>query len=302
MNILMTGASGFIGTQLVNALAPQHQLSLLSRDPQRSAIKLGAQHHYLSSLNELDNLNQFDAVINLAGEPIATKRWSGLQKLAICNSRWTITEQLSSLIEKSSTPPHTFISGSAVGYYGNQDQNVVDENYQASSHNLAEFTHQVCQRWEDGALKAQSDKTRVCIVRIGLVLGSAGGALAKMLPAFKLGLGGPIADGKQGMSWIHQADLVQLFVHLLQNPNCEGVYNGCAPTPVSNRVFTKTLAHVLKRPAFIPVPAFALRVALGEMSSLLIEGQYVMPKRTLDSGFSFHYPKLEFALKQLLNK
>ncbi|MGS0691894.1 TIGR01777 family oxidoreductase [Shewanella sp. 30m-9] len=302
MNILMTGASGFIGTQLVNAIDPQHQLTILSRDPQRSAIKLGAKHHYIISLDELNNLDQFDAVINLAGEPIAAKRWSGLQKLAICNSRWPLTEQLTSLIAKSTTPPHTFISASAVGYYGNQGQHAVDENYQTSSTNLAEFTHQVCQRWEEGALTADSEQTRVCIVRIGLVLGSAGGALAKMLPAFKLGLGGPIADGEQGMSWIHQSDLIQLFLHLLNSPDCKGVYNGSSPNPVSNKYFTRTLASVLQRPAFIPVPAFALRFALGEMSCLLIEGQYVTPKRTLASGFQFEYPELELALKQVLLK
>ncbi|ABZ77158.1 domain of unknown function DUF1731 [Shewanella halifaxensis HAW-EB4] len=300
MNILMTGASGFIGKQLVSALEPQHQLTILSRDPQRSAIILGAKHDYLSSLDELKDLDSFDAIINLAGEPIAEKLWSGQKKLDICQSRWNITEQLTKLIETSATPPHTFISASAVGYYGNQGQTPVDESYQVSNANLAEFTHQVCQRWEDGALKANGEQTRVCIIRIGLVLGSTGGALAKMLPAFRLGLGGPIANGEQGMSWIHQSDLVQLFAHLLNNPDCNGIYNGCAPTPVSNKVFTRTLGHTLNRPAFIPVPAFVLRVALGEMSCLLIEGQYVMPKRTLDSGFVFQYSELEGALKQLL--
>ncbi len=297
----MTGASGFIGTQLVSALVPQHQLTILSRDPLRASIKLGAKHHYLSSLDELDDLDKFDAVINLAGEPIASKRWTGKQRLAICQSRWTLTEQLSALFQKSTTPPHTLISTSAVGYYGNQEQNTVDESYQANRANRAEFTHQVCHRWEEGALKAKSEQTRVCIIRIGLVLGPHGGALAKMLPAFRLGLGGPIADGEQGMSWIHQSDLVNLFIHLLNHPNCEGVYNGCAPNPISNSLFTQALGHVLNRPAFIPVPAFALKLILGEMSSLLIEGQYVLPKRTLASGFEFQYPELEGAFKQLLD-
>ncbi|GIU29456.1 TIGR01777 family oxidoreductase [Shewanella sp. MBTL60-007] len=300
MKILMTGASGFIGKQLVKALELQHQLTILSRDPQRSAIILGAKHHYLDSLDELKDLDNFDAVINLAGEPIAEKLWSGQKKLDICQSRWSITERLTELIENSTKPPHTFISASAVGFYGNQNQTRVDESYQASDANLAEFTHQVCHRWEDGALKAQSEQTRVCIIRIGLVLGSKGGALAKMLPAFRLGLGGPIASAEQGMSWIHQSDLVQLFVHLLNHSECNGIYNGCAPNPVSNKEFTKTLGQALSRPAFIPMPAFVLRVALGEMSCLLIEGQYVIPKRTLDSGFVFQYPELQAALKQLL--
>ncbi|ABV86987.1 TIGR01777 family oxidoreductase [Shewanella pealeana] len=301
MNILMTGASGFIGTQLVSALAPLHQLTILSRDPLHASIKLGAKHRYLNSLDELNDLDTFDSVINLAGEPIASKRWTGKQRLAICESRWSITEQLSSLILKSATPPHTLISASAVGYYGNQEQNSVDESYQPSRTNRSEFTHQVCHRWEDGALKAKSEQTRVCIIRIGLVLGTHGGALAKMLPAFKLGLGGPIADGMQGMSWIHQTDLVNLFIHLLNHPDCEGVYNGCAPNPISNSLFTQALGQALNRPAFIPVPAFALKLILGEMSSLLIEGQYVLPKRTLASGFEFKYPELEAAFKQLFS-
>ncbi|GIU28222.1 TIGR01777 family oxidoreductase [Shewanella schlegeliana] len=300
MKILMTGASGFIGKQLVKALEPLHQLTILSRDPQRSAIILGAKHHYLGSLDELKDLDNFDAIINLAGEPIAAKLWSGQKKLDICQSRWSITEQLTKLTDTSTTPPHTFISASAVGYYGNQGQVPVDESYQVSNANLAEFTHQVCHRWEDGALKASSAQTRVCIIRIGLVLGGTGGALAKMLPAFKLGLGGPIADGKQGMSWIHQSDLIQLFIHLLNNPDCSGIYNGCGPEPVSNKEFSQALGHALNRPAFIPMPAFVLRLILGEMSCLLIEGQYVMPKRTLDSGFVFQYPELKGALNQLL--
>lgn len=297
----MTGASGFIGKQLVKALESQHQLTILSRDPQRSAITLGAKHHYLARLDELKDVDDFDAIINLAGEPIAAKMWSGQKKLEICQSRWTLTEQLTKLIETSHTPPHTFISASAVGFYGNQGQTSVDESYQVSDANLAEFTHQVCHRWEDGALKANSEQTRVCIIRIGLVLGCTGGALAKMLPAFKLGLGGPIASGEQGMSWIHQSDLVKLFVYLLNHADCNGIYNGCAPNPVSNKEFTRALGHTLSRPAFIPMPAFLLRVALGEMSCLLIEGQYVIPKRTLDSGFVFQYPELEGALKQLLS-
>ena len=300
MNILLTGASGFIGTQLVDALK-QHQLTILTRSPERSAEKLGQQHQYLASLDGLNDLNDFDVIINLAGEPIAGKRWSAAQKQAICQSRWTITAKLSELIKHSDTPPHTFVSASAIGYYGDQKLQPIDESFEVNQQTQAEFTHQVCKRWEDEALSAQSEQTRVAILRIGLVLGSQGGALAKMLPAFKLGLGGPIADGQQGMSWIHQADLVRLIIYLAEHNDCIGIFNGTAPNPVSNKSFTKALGKAVNRPACIPAPAFGLKLALGEMSTLLIEGQYVTPKHALSSGFTFQYPELDAALEQILH-
>ncbi|GIU50136.1 epimerase [Shewanella sairae] len=300
MNILLTGASGFIGTQLVNALKESHQLTILSRSVEAAEKRLGASHQYLASIDLLTHLNDFDAVINLAGEPIAGKRWSDSQKQAICQSRWDLTSKLSSLIKQSDTPPHTFVSASAIGYYGDQKLQPIDESFEVSQQTQAEFTHQVCRRWEDEALKAQSEQTRVCIVRIGLVLGRHGGALAKMLPAFKLGLGGPIGNGQQGMSWIHQADLIALISHLTLDADCEGIYNGTAPNPVSNKAFTQALGQAVNRPACIPAPTFALKLALGEMSSLLIEGQYVTPRRALDAGFVYQYPELAPALAEVL--
>lgn len=300
MNILITGASGFVGTRLTQLLS-HHQLTLLTRHPEHAAERLGAHHHYLSSLDGLANLDSFDAVINLAGEPIAGKRWSDGQKKAICHSRWSITAKLTQLINASNNPPATFISASAVGYYGSQGSQPIDETCQLSSKNTAEFTHQVCQQWEQEAQKAASTATRVCIIRIGLVLGVQGGALAKMLPAFRLGLGGPIASGKQGMSWIHLDDLTSLIEFLLTNPQTNGIFNGCAPTPVSNKDFTKALGEALNRPACIPVPAFGLKLALGEMSTLLIDGQYVVPKHTLAQGFKFQYSQLDKALHEILN-
>ncbi|PKG74174.1 TIGR01777 family protein [Shewanella sp. GutCb] len=298
MNILITGASGFVGTQLVKRLS-HHQLTLLTRHPEQAAKRLGTHHHYLSSLDGLANLDSFDALINLAGEPIAGKRWSDTQKKSICHSRWSITAKLAQLILASNNPPSTFVTASAVGYYGSQGSRHIDETLQLSSESRAEFTHKVCHKWEQEAQNAATEATRVCIVRIGLVLGSQGGALAKMLPAFKLGLGGPIANGKQGMSWIHQDDLIGLIEFLLNNPQTSGVFNGCAPMPVSNKDFTKALGAALNRPACIPVPAFGLKLALGEMSTLLIEGQYVVPKRALAAGFEFKYPTIDSALNAL---
>ncbi len=303
MNILITGASGFIGHQLVRALESKHQLSLLSRHPARAREKLGSQHQYLASLDSLSSLDEFDAVINLAGEPIAGKRWSIEQKQLICDSRWNITARLSELIALSQTPPWVLISASAIGRYGQQGPIPIDESYfddpQSTPSGDIEFTQTVCHKWESSALNAKSDNTRVCIIAIGMVLGLSGGALPKMLPAFKLGLGGPIASGEQGMSWIHQQDLISLFVYLLEHGECNGVYNATSPNPVSNKDFSTRLGAALSRPAIIPMPSFVLNLALGEMAELLTQGQYVIPKRALDAGFTFKFPQLSDALSEI---
>ncbi|WP_299788539.1 TIGR01777 family oxidoreductase [uncultured Shewanella sp.] len=305
MNILLTGATGFIGHQLVGALESNHRLTILTRDPVRAKDKLGGYHQYLASLDNLTSLNEFDAVINLAGEPIAGKRWSNEQKQRICNSRWEITSRLSELFTQSQTPPSVFISASAIGRYGRQGTTPVDETYFDEPHRSPgddiEFTQTVCRKWESSALSAQSEKTRVCIIAIGLVLGLSGGALPKMLPAFKLGLGGPIASGEQGMSWIHQQDLISLFVYLLEHGECSGIFNATSPRPVSNREFSTTLGAALSRPAIIPMPSFVLDIGLGEMSQLLTQGQYVLPKRALDAGFHFKYTKLSEAFSEIFS-
>ena len=297
MQILITGGTGFIGQQLVAKLAAEHQLTLLTRDVHKSQVKLGTRHHYISQLDQLANLDAFDAVINLAGEPIVGKRWTKLQKQRICDSRWDITRQLTALINGSHNPPTVFISASAIGYYGRQGSQAIDEN--AVVHE--EFSHHICSEWERLANQA-NDHTRVCIIRIGIVLGLGGGALGKMLPPFKLGVGGPIGHGRQGMSWIHIHDLLSLISFLLTNEHCHGVFNATAPNPVSNAEFAKSLGHVLGKPAIIPTPPLALRLAMGEMCELLTEGQYVVPSRALKAGFHFNYPFLDQALNQLFRK
>ncbi|MCP3127503.1 TIGR01777 family oxidoreductase [Shewanella sp. KJ2020] len=295
MNILITGASGFIGSQLVNLLAGEHQLTILSRHPATTRQSLGANHQYLTSLNDIDDLNHFDAVVNLAGEPIVAKRWSKRQKQVICASRWNITARLSQLIKQSTNPPKVMVSGSAIGFYGRQGEQRLDE---ASLPHI-EFSHEICSTWEQLAQDAASDKTRVCIIRIGIVLGQ-GGALAKMLPPFKLGLGGPIGHGRQGMSWIHIDDVIALIDFLLNQENCQGIFNATAPNPVSNGEFAKTLGKVLNRPALLTTPPLALRLAMGEMSELLTEGQFVIPKRALEAGYIFKYSELEAALTSIV--
>ena len=255
-------------------------------------------HHvqYVSQLDSFDNLDQFDAVVNLAGEPIVQKRWSKKQKAVIESSRWDTTSKLVELIKAGESPPSVFISGSAIGYYGRQGDTDIDESFDKPNN---EFSHQLCKKWEDIALQAASDETRVCILRTGIVLSSKGGALEKMLPVFRLGLGGPIGDGEQYMSWIHIDDMLNAIMHLLIHPECEGIYNLTSPNPVTNKAFSETLAKHIQRPCFMKTPAFVMKAMMGEMSELLVYGQKVIPQRLIDSGFQFAYPGLKDALNHL---
>ncbi|MEL3924445.1 TIGR01777 family oxidoreductase [Aeromonas enteropelogenes] len=297
MKILITGGTGFIGRRLVAHLKVNHEVVVLSRQGSRAYTLLGHDIKVLDSLDRLDDLNDVDAVINLAGEPIAAGRWSEQRKQLLCDSRWLLTEQLVDLIKLSTTPPKVLINASAIGWYGRQDDAPLDEQCQ-TPHD--EFTHQLCQQWETLAQEARSRLTRVCIVRIGLVLGTDGGALPKMLPPYRFGLGGPMGAGNQVMSWIHVQDLVRAILFLLEHGECDGIFNGTAPHPVSNREFSQALAHTLRRPHLFFVPAALLRLMMGEASDLLLTGQHVLPARLQQAGFHFTYPELPQALTNLL--
>ncbi|WP_439837184.1 TIGR01777 family oxidoreductase [Aeromonas enteropelogenes] len=297
MKILITGGTGFIGRRLVAHLKVNHEVVVLSRQGSRAYTLLGHDIKVLDSLDRLDDLNDVDAVINLAGEPIAAGRWSEQRKQLLCDSRWLLTEQLVDLIKLSTTPPKVLINASAIGWYGRQDDAPLDEQCQ-TPHD--EFTHQLCQQWETLAQEARSRLTRVCIVRIGLVLGTDGGALPKMLPPYRFGLGGPMGAGNQVMSWIHVQDLVRAILFLLEHGECDGIFNGTAPHPVSNREFSQALAHTLRRPHLFFVPAALLRLMMGEASVLLLTGQHVLPARLQQAGFHFTYPELSQALTNLL--
>lgn len=241
------------------------------------------------------NLNGFDAVINLAGEPIADKRWTAEQKQRLCHSRWDITQKLVTLINASDAPPAVLISGSAAGYYGDLGEVVVTE--EEPPHN--EFTHKLCARWEQIACEAQSDRTRVCLLRTGVVLAPRGGILAKMAPAFKLGLGGPIGSGRQYLAWIHIDDMVNGILWLLDN-DLRGPFNMVSPYPVRNEQFANALGHALNRPAIFRVPAAAIRLLMGESSVLVLGGQRALPKRLEAAGFGFRWYDLEEALADVL--
>lgn len=297
MRILITGGTGFIGAHLCGQLLEAgHQLVVFSRRPEQVESLCGQAVEAIGSLDEITRQSEFDAVINLAGEPIADKRWSARRKQLLMESRLETTRKLVQAVAAMHRPPSCLINASAVGFYGDQGDRPVDE----STLPHEEFSHELCRLWEQAANKAAEYGVRVCIVRIGLVVGPGGGFVSRMLPAFKLGLGGPLGNGRQWMSWVHRSDLVRLFEWLLTHDQTQGVYNGTAPNPVTNREFTRTLAKVLHRPACLPMPAFAAKALFGEMSRLLLTGQRVYPKRMTDAGFEFNYPQLQAALESVL--
>lgn len=298
MKILITGGTGLIGRHLiVRLLTLSHHVTVLTRSPQRAHELLGREICTMTSLAPLSHLNEFDAVINLAGEPIADKRWNDKQKNKLCQSRWDITGQLSLLIRQSETPPAVFISGSATGYYGNHDQTLVDEEETP----LVDFAHTLCARWEEMALRAQNDRTRICLSRTGIVLAPDGGMLAKLLPLFKVGLGGPIGDGRQYIPWIHVDDMVNALLFLLTNDTLSGAFNLCAPYPVHNEQFSAALGEALSRPAFTRVPAKAVKIVLGEGAALVLGGQRAVPKRLTAAGFNFRFNEIGPALRDIID-
>lgn len=291
MHIFITGGTGLIGRHLIPALFRDAatKITVLTRDTTKAKASLPDNVALITSLDDTLDFDDVDAVINLAGEPIADKRWSETQKTRICESRWQITQQLTDKINAAEQPPATFISGSAIGYYGRQGDKLVTE---AFTEVHREFTHTVCEQWERIALQA-SQKTRVCLLRTGVVLSGDGGALSKMRLPFSLGLGGRIGDGNQYMSWIHINDMVAAILFLLEHKNCEGAYNLTAPTPVTNTEFVKAYAASLGRPAIFPMPALALKLLMGEAADILLTGQRVVPQKLQDAGFQFSFSDVQ---------
>ena len=296
MNILITGATGFIGKTLCHTLLAQnHSLITLTRNPDKATHLLGDSILPIVHLDGLDRSQKIDAVINLAGEPIADKRWSKEQKKRIEQSRIDLTAELIAFLRNLQQPPEVLISGSAIGYYGDCGDRELSEHSEAHD----EFSHRLCAAWESQALRAKAYDIRVAIVRTGLVVGKNGGFLKKMLPSFKMGLGAQLGSGEQWMSWIHIEDYINIILFLLNNKTQNGIYNATAPQPVTNQVFSDTLASVLKRPRLLTVPAPVLKFLLGEMSHLLLTGQRVLPKRLQDQGFTFQYSELRRALEEV---
>lgn len=300
MRVLITGGSGFVGQRLCQRLVEAgHRVQVVSRDPAAARRRLPEEVDVRrSALDFVDTPPE--ALVNLAGESIAAKRWSDDQKEKLLDSRLNATRELVGLCEQlqqtGARMPRALVSASAMGYYGDQGDREVSE--ETPPHD--EFAHRLCRRWEEAARETEAFGLRVVRLRIGLVLDQGGGSLAKMLPPFKLGLGGRFGSGKQFMPWVHREDLVRAILFLLERDDLEGPFNGSAPHPVTNAEFTRILAKQLGRPALFPVPAIALETAFGEMARLLLTGADMRPKRLQEAGFRFEYETLEAALADIL--
>ncbi len=294
MRITVTGASGFLGRRLAVELAGAgHEVQTLSRNPRGWGG--GSRWDPMGGPPPGESLDGADVVIHLAGEPIA-QRWTSSAKQRIRTSRVRGTQNLVEGLKLAARRPEALICASAVGYYGSRGDEVLTEASAAGQGFLAE----VCQAWEEAADSARELGLRVAKVRFGVVLGGEGGALGKMLPAFRLGLGGPLADGRQWMSWIHGGDAARLLAWLAEHREVDGAVNAASPQPVQNAEFTRALGQALKRPAVTPVPAFALRLLFGEMAEVLTGSQRVLPERARSGGFRFQYEDVVEALRALL--
>ena len=297
MKLVIAGASGFIGSALCSRLLDKgHVLTLLTRVAPRDASTAtkrwlhwtpGTPGHWETGVDGADG------VINLAGEPIAAKRWTERQKQKILTSRIETTNSLVEVIRKAKQKPGFLINASAVGYYGPRGDETVTEEAAAGN----DFLSSVCREWEEEAKKAESLGLRVIRVRTGIVLGRGGGALAKMVPPFKFFVGGPLGSGTQWMSWIHLEDEVGLMLYLIEHSQATGPFNATAPNPVRMKEFCQILGQVMGRPSWAPVPAFILRLALGELAEMLLTGQRVIPAAAQKLGYQFRYANLDAALK-----
>ncbi len=303
MNIVVAGGTGFIGKTVIQQLIEAgHKVILLTRNPEKMtwmnknyvrAVKWDPKH----SGEWMKSIDGADAVINLAGESIAAKRWSKAQKEKIIKSRTTVTRLLVDAIKAAGKKPSVFISASAVGYYGNVPDGEVTEYVPKGKGFLAD----TCELWEKEAIAVKDAGIRDVIIRIGVVLGKDGGALTKILPPFQMFIGGPVGSGNQWFPWVHRSDVAGVIVFALTHDELKGPVNVTAPESVTMKQFCSTLGQVLHRPSWFPVPGFALKILLGEMSEMLLTGQKAVPKKLINAGYAFRYPKLEEALKTILN-
>lgn len=299
MRVAVTGATGTIGRALVRSLVERgDQVVALSRSVARARSTLGPEVRIVTWAEPAagpapaEALQGADAVVNLLGEPVA-QRWTGAAKRAIRDSRVIGTRNLVEAIARADPRPRALVSGSATGWYGAHGAEPVDESVPAANDFLADVTRD----WEGEARRAQELGLRVVLTRTGVVLSEAGGALDKMLPFFRLGLGGPVAGGRQYVPWIHFDDVVGALIHCLDHDSAAGPVNLAAPGPVTNRALSRTLGRVLGRPAVAPVPGLAVKLLYGEMSSIVTTGARVVPMRLLDLGYSFEHADLEEALR-----
>ena len=304
MRLLLLGCTGFVGKELVPALLKEgHKLSIISRKNINNLkinislekfkflkIDLSKKQNW-NNENLINYLKDSDAIINLIGEPIADKKWTDNQKKAIENSRIDSTKFLMETLKTSRIKPKVIINGSAIGFYGTSLTKEFNENSNSGN----DFLANLCKKWEEVATE-KPIFSRLVIFRIGIVLESEGGALGKMLPVFKIGLGGPIGDGMQWMSWIHRSDLCGLIIKALVDKQFSGVFNAVAPEPVLMKDFSKTLGKCLNRPNLLPVPGRILKLLLGDGAKLVLEGQKVKSIKLQEKIYQFKYPLLEQAI------
>jgi uncharacterized protein (TIGR01777 family) len=302
MKIVIAGGTGFLGRPLAGALAAErHDVVVLSRAPiqSRGGVRFVAWTPDGGAGPFGAEIDGAGAIVNLAGEPIAGRRWSADQKRQILDSRVNATRSLVEAIRRAANPPGVLVSGSAVGYYGALENQVATEDTPAGSDFLARISVQ----WEDEAQRAASDRTRVVCLRTGLVLERDGGALPEMLPPFKLFAGGPVGSGRQYWPWIHRDDWIRLVRWVIDAGAVSGPVNGTAPNPVTSREFARALGRALRRPSFLPAPAFALRLLLGEMAdALLLSGQRAIPATAQRLGFTFRYATVDDALRAVFRE
>jgi uncharacterized protein (TIGR01777 family) len=305
MRVTLTGATGLIGPSLVASLRERDaQVTVLTRDPERAKARLGDVEAVRWELNSepapASALAGRDVIVHLAGEPVA-QRWSANVKQAIRESRRlgtrNLVEGIRGIGQEPGQRPGTLVSSSATGYYGPHGDEPLDEDAAPGSDFLAE----VCVEWENAAAAARDLGLRVVQVRTGVVLDSDGGALSKMLPPFRLGVGGPVAGGRQYISWIHTTDLVGMMLAAIEDERWSGPVNATAPEPATNRDFSKVLGRALGRPALLPVPGAALRVLYGDMAEIVTSGARVLPAKPLVLGYKFSHPQLEEALRSALD-
>lgn len=306
MKVALFGGTGFIGRNLTEELlADGYEVMIVTRSLDKAGKFIGqyapgteikaVKWDPALPLSAVPELQDTEAIINLAGESIGSRRWTDSVKQEILDSRVKTTQALVSAINDGDIQPHVFINASAVGYYGSCGDTAVDESTAVGG----DFLAQVCQAWENEAYKVKKPGTRVATLRTGLVLGHEG-ALNKMLLPFKLYLGGPLGSGKQWLSWIHIKDLVRLIKYIVEHQELSGPANGTAPEPVTMKTFCSILGEVLERPSWLPVPELALKAVLGQMSEMLLHGQRALPQKALDAGFEFSYPALKQALQNIL--
>lgn len=306
MKVAITGATGFVGTRLVERLqAEGHQILILTRSPAQAALlfpKSKFSNLQVESYNPQTTgdwqtkLAGWDGVVNLAGTPIAEQRWTATRKQDILDSRRVTTQRLVEAISQANPRPSVLVNASAIGYYGTSETARFDE----SSASGQDFLAQVCQSWEAEASKVKELGLRLVVLRLGIVLEKNGGALARMLPPFQLFAGGPIGSGRQWFSWIHREDVVNLILQALTDSKLEGVFNATAPNPVRMAELCNVLGQILHRPSWLPVPDLALELLLGDGAKVVLEGQQVLPQRTLAAGFSYQYPTVKQALEAIL--